>query len=78
MITALGFFKTDLSQAENYLPELRKLQGVERALDIRNTTYDAVVDMRAGSMEELEDVKKSVLNTKGIVAINTLIILYNR
>ncbi|NJE09290.1 Lrp/AsnC family transcriptional regulator [Thermococcus sp. M39] len=73
MVRAYALLTVDVGRIEKVLEEVKAIQGVVKA-DTMARSYDAIVEVEAADLEELERIIRDMRNVDGVLSVITEVV----
>ena len=73
MVRAYVLLTVEVGRIKKVLEEVRPMQGVIKA-DAVAGPYDAIVEVEAADLEELERILRDVRNVNGVISVTTEVV----
>ena len=73
MVRAYVLLTVEVGRVKRVLEEVRAMQGVIKA-DAVAGPYDAIIEVEAADLEELERILRDVRNVNGVISVTTEVV----
>ena len=73
MVRAYVLLTVEVGRVKRVLEEVRAMQGVIKASAVTGP-YDAIIEVKATDLEELERILRDVRNVNGVISVTTEVV----
>jgi len=73
MVRAYVLLTVEVGRVKRVLEEVRAMQGVIKA-SVVTGPYDAIIEVKAADLEELERILRDVRNVNGVISVTTEVV----